>query len=209
MIIREVIEDIHKDTYIPKSDYDKAATVRDYTDGSREVNDVLHKHYRGEKEINHNKYVGKYIKKLDTALAKFKLSKPGKVYSGIPESIEQAYKKYQADRSKPIRLHLPAYTSTSTSLSVAVDFAEESINAFGRLKHPPQILMIELPIGTPAVSIKSVSNYKEEKEVLLPRGMNIEVHPTPSITTKNGVKVYIWKAKALGASPIQIFRDTQ
>jgi hypothetical protein len=200
MIIREIIEDIHKDTYIPKADYDKAATVRGHTFSSREVNDTLHKHYRGEKEINRNKgYVGGHIEKLDTILAKFKLSKPGTVYSGIPESIEQAYKKYKADRSKPIRLHLPAYTSTSTSLSIALNFAGVD----------PQVLMIELPIGTPAVSIKSVSNYKEENEVLLPRGMNIEVQPTPSIIKKYGVKTYIWKAKALGTSPIQIFKDTQ
>ena len=206
MIIREIIEDIHKDTYIPKADYDKAATVRGHTIHSTDVNDALHKHYRGEKEINRNKgYVGGHIEKLDTILAKFKLSKPGTVYSGIPESIEQAYKKYKADRSKPIRLHLPAYTSTSTSLSVATRFAKVS----GTTYSGEHILMIELPIGTPAVSVKSVSNYKEENEVLLPRGMNIEVHPTPSIIPKRDADLYIWKAKALGTSPIQIFKDTQ
>jgi len=206
MIIREIIEDIHKDTYIPKSYYGKAGSVRGYTLSSREVNDTLHKHYRGKKKINRNKgYVGGHIEKLDAILAKFKLSKPGTVYSGIPESIEQAYEKYQADRSKPIRLHLPAYTSTSTSLSVAIRFAKVS----GTTYLGKHILMIELPIGTPAVSIKALSFHKSESEVLLPRGMNIEVHPTPSIIPKKGGNVYIWKAKALGTSPIQIFKDTQ
>jgi len=206
MIIREIIEDIHKDTYIRKDDYDKADPVRDYTDQSSDINDALHKHYRGKKEINRNKgWIGGHIEKLDTILAKFKLSKPATVYSGIPESIEQAYEKYQADRSKPIRLHLPAYTSTSTSLSVAKGYAKVS----GSTYSGEHILMIELPIGTPAVSVKSVSNYKEENEVLLPRGMNIEVHPTPSIIPKRDADLYIWKAKALGTSPIQIFKDTQ
>jgi hypothetical protein len=206
MIIREIIEDIHKDTYIPKSDSDDAYTLRAHTMRSTGVNDALHKHYRGKKVINRNKdNASRQIERMDTILAKFKLSKPGTVYSGIPESIEQAYKKYQADRSKPIRLHLPAYTSTSTSLSVAASFAKVSGTTYsGR-----HILMIELPIGTPAVSVESVSYHKLEKEVLLPRGMNIEVQPTPSIIKKHDNRVYIWKAKALGTSPIQICKDTQ
>jgi len=199
MIIREIIEDIHKDTYIPKADYDKANSVRVYTVHSTDINNALHKHYRGQKVVDPKVRIGRHIKELDTILAKFKLSKPGTVYSGIPESIEQAYEKYKADRSKPIRLHLPAYTSTSTSLSTAINYAG----------YPPQVLMIELPIGTPAVSIKSVSSEEIENEVLLPRGMNIEVQPTPSIIEKAGKKVYIWKSKALGTSPIQIFKDTK
>jgi hypothetical protein len=67
--------------------------------------------------------------------------------------------------------------------------------------------MIELPIGTPAVSLKKISSHDYENEILLPRGIDIEVQPTPEIVEKYGGKIYVWKAKALGHSPIEIFRN--
>jgi hypothetical protein len=67
--------------------------------------------------------------------------------------------------------------------------------------------MIELPIGTPAVSLKKISSHEYEKEVLLPIVLDIKVQPTPEIITKYGGKIYVWKAVALGHSPIEIFRN--
>jgi len=189
-------EGIHKDLAIDPND-PAAEPLYYHTLSSKTINDILHKHYRGQAKINPKSAEGKHIKKIDKILAKFILNKTAKVYTGIPVSVQHAYEKYKADRSKPIRLHLPAYTSTSTSLSQAMIFARESNN----------ILMIELPVGTPAVSVKKISAYDYEKEVLLPRGMEIIVKPTPNVVEKNGKKVYVWQAKALGHSPIQVFQD--
>ena len=193
-----IIEGIHKDVAINDPNDPEFNPLYYHTLGSRTVNNMLHQHYRGETEIDPKSSAGKHIKKMDKVLKRFILSKPAKVYTGVPVSVEHAYEKYKADRSKPIRLHLPAYTSTSTRFLQAASFSVGRGN---------NLLMIELPIGTPAVSLKKISGHDYENEVLLPRGMNIEVQPTPEIIEKYGGKIYVWKSKALGHSPIQIFQD--
>lgn len=193
-----IIEGIHKDVAINDPNDPEFNPLYYHTLGSRTVNNMLHQHYRGETEIDPKSSAGKHIKKMDKVLKRFILSKPAKVYTGVPVSVEHAYEKYKADRSKPIRLHLPAYTSTSTRFLQAVSFSVGRGN---------NLLMIELPIGTPAVSLKKISGHDYENEVLLPRGMNIEVQPTPEIIEKYGGEIYVWKSKALGHSPIQIFQD--
>ena len=190
-------EGIHKDVVADPND-PELDPLYYHTLGSRTVNDFLHRHYRGETEVDPKSHVAKFIKKMDKVLKRFNLSKPAKVYTGVPVSVEHAYEKYKADRSKPIRLHLPAYTSASTR------FLQASSFSVGRGNN---LLMIELPAGTPAVSLKKISNHSYENEVLLPRGIDIEVQPTPEIVEKYGGKIYVWKAKALGHSPIQIFQD--
>jgi len=190
-------EGIHKDVGADPND-PELNPLYYHTLGSRTVNDFLHRHYRGETEVDPKSPVAKFIKKMDKVLKRFNLSKPAKVYTGVPVSVEHAYKKYKADRSKPIRLHLPAYTSTSTSFLQGISFSVGRGN---------NLLMIELPAGTPAVSLKKISNHTYENEVLLPRGIDIEVQPTPEIVEKYGGKIYVWQAKALGHSPIQIFQD--
>jgi len=191
-------EGIHQDVAIDPSDRASSDPLYYQSIDSRFVNNMLHQHYRGKTEIDPKSPAAKRIKTLDKILKRFNLSKPAKVYTGIPVSVEHAYKKYKADRSKPIRLHLPAYTSTSTRFQQAHRFGAAGGN---------NLLMIELPIGTPAVSLKKISRYAQENEVLLPRGMDIEVQPTPNVIEKNGEKIYVWKAVALGHSPIQIFQD--
>jgi hypothetical protein len=191
-------ENIHKDVAIDDPNDPELTPLYYHTLGSRTVNNILHQHYRGETEIDPKSPPAKHIKKMDKVLKRFILSKPAKVYTGIPVSVEHAYEKYKADRSKPIKLHLPAYTSATTKFLQAISFSVGRGN---------NILMIELPIGTPAVSLKKISSHEYEKEVLLPRGIDIKVQPNPEIITKYGGKIYVWKAVALGHSPIEIFRN--
>ena len=191
-------ENIHKDVAIDDPNDPELTPLYYHTLGSRTVNNILHQHYRGETEIDPKSPPAKHIKKMDKVLKRFILSKPAKVYTGIPVSVEHAYEKYKADRSKPIKLHLPAYTSATTKFLQAISFSVGRGN---------NILMIELPIGTPAVSLKKISSHEYEKEVLLPRGIDIKVQTTPEIITKYGGKIYVWKAVALGHSPIEIFRN--
>jgi len=196
-----VTDGIHKNTAMQPGDQGQW-DMRDHSLSSATVNDVLHNHYRGKEKIDLRTQVGKHIKVIDKIISRFILTKPAKVYTGIPVSIQRAYEKYKADRSKPIRLHLPAYTSATTSLVQAAKFSTQQSND----SKTAQVLLIELPVGTPAVSIKNVSAYEYEKEVLLPRGMDIEVQPTPNVVEKNGKTTYIWQAIALGHSPIQIVK---
>ena len=99
-------ENIHKDVAIDDPNDPELTPLYYHTLGSRTVNNILHQHYRGETEIDPKSPPAKHIKKMDKVLKRFILSKPAKVYTGIPVSVEHAYEKYKADRSKPIKLHL-------------------------------------------------------------------------------------------------------
>ena len=201
--------------YRPGSDL---AYIGDYTSDSYNLNDYLHRHYRKAAHTvpkNDEKFYKKQVQSLDRALTLQKLKKPLTVYTAVPESPANAWAVYGADVRRPIRLHLPAYTSTTTSLKVAVQFAENSLptDSVDHRRHPPrnikkgvgdngnQIIMLTIPAGTPASSVKNVSDIPEENEVLLPRGMNIEVNPRPTML-KNGD--YVWHAQVISHDPIQI-----
>jgi hypothetical protein len=64
------------------------------------------------------------------------------------------------------------------------------------------VLKIHLPKGTQAGSIKHLSNYKKENEVLLNRGHDLEIHHEPTVIDhpKKG-KVHIWHAKVVDHNP--------
>lgn len=199
----------------PGSDMDY---IGRYTSDSYNLNDYLHRHYRKAAHTvtkDDEKNYKNQVQSLDRALTLRRLKNPLTVYTAVPESPANAWAVYGADVRRPIRLHLPAYTSTTTSLKVAVQFAEDSLptDSVDHRRHPPrnikkgagdngnQIIMLTIPAGTPASSVKNVSQIPEENEVLLPRGMDIEVNPRPTLL-KNGD--YVWHAQVIGHNPIQI-----
>ena len=147
-------------------------------------------------------------------MANHKLPQQIVVYTGLRQSPAEAWETYGADVTKPIRLHLPAYTSTTTKLKVALIHAGEGeIAQVSRARHKPrnkdapadewgtQILMMTLPAGLPAASVKKISEFPEENEILLPRGMDIEINPSPTVL-KGGD--FVWHATVLSHSPVQI-----
>jgi hypothetical protein len=188
---------LHDTTKIDPKQKNLTNTLLNHTIHSRNVNDFLHKHYSNQpnnaKDIA---YYKKHIGLLDKLLVNHKLSIPITVYTGIPQSPEVAWKKYKVDRKKPIRLHLPAFTSTTTSLYIAKSFA--NLHSTNKNKH---ILMITIPAGTPGGSVTKFSQYPGEGEILLPRGLDIEVNPKPVIIKDN---VYVWHTKVIGHNPIEI-----
>jgi hypothetical protein len=151
-------------------------------------------------------------------LANHKLPEQIVVYTGLKQSPAEAWETYGADVSKPIRLHLPAYTSTTTNFKIALMHVDEDPAQVSRSRHKPrnkdaptdewglQILMITLPAGIPAASVKKISDYENENEILLPRGMDVEINPSPTVL-KNGD--YVWHAQVLGHNPIQIAPPVQ
>ena len=209
------IKTIDEDKSLVNYDYRKANKLHDtttlnakaknlvntldvYTNHSRSLNNFLHRHYRNQpNDVKNVAYYKKHIGALDKLLVNHKLSIPITVYTGLPESPEVAWKKYNVDRKKPIRLHLPAFTSTTTGLYTAKSFASMHNLSNGKL----HILMITIPAGTPGGSIKKFSEYPGEGEILLPRGLDIEVNPKPVITKGN---TYVWHTKVIGHNPIEI-----
>ena len=209
--------DIHRRQTIPKTttqDDPNYKLLYKYTgSGSNVWNNILHRHYRQQR---HGKSQFGKISQIDQYLQKFPLKQNLKVYTGIPESPSRVWEKYQADVNKPVRVHLPAYTSTTTSYTTAyVNFARE--DRISPKDHPARnvnsvsfpvykgmhILHITVPKGYPALSLIDVSQYgDEEEEILLPRGLDVEIDPRPYIKPTPGQPGIIWFAKVVGHNPV-------
>jgi 8-oxo-dGTP pyrophosphatase MutT (NUDIX family) len=208
--------------------------LQDYSEESTSLNDYLHRHYRNQTVNPKTKSKQNYrdqSKSLDTVFKNAKLTRNIKVYTGIPESPGRIWEKYHADVTKPVRVHLPAYTSTTTDFNVAyINFAKADYTDYNN--HRPrnvvkgnlelysmgvvsqgirkvydgsQILHIIVPAGYPAMSMVSVSRYgDDEEEILLPRGLDIEIEPNPYIKTTLGRPIVVWFAKVVGHNPVVI-----
>jgi len=205
-----------------------------YSEQSIQLNNYLHKHYR--KQITNprakpHQYFKGQSKSLDTMFKRVSLKKNLKVYTGIPESPGRIWEKYRADVTKPVRVHLPAYTSTTTNFDIAyISFAQTDYTNYN--DHKPrnvvkgnlnlyskgvvsqgvkevfdghQILHITVPEGYSAISMTDISHYgHDEEEILLPRGLDIEIDPNPYIKTTLGRPIVIWFAKVVGHNPVVI-----
>ncbi len=204
--------------YDNEADWEDSHYVTDYTGGtSQYINDILHQHYRNQ--LASKKDLQRYqrhIAGLDRILSGKKLKQPVTVYTTVPVSPADAWEKYGVDVNEPIRLHLPAYTSTSTSLDVVQNIADDRLEpvSVDRQRHPPrnaqkapqdnwgnQILMLSIPAGTPAASVQKISEYPDENEILMPRGMDIVVNPNPTVLDNGD---YVWHAQVIGHNPVQI-----
>ena len=211
-------KDFSPDYDSDEKDWSDLDHAMDYTGGSRDTNDYLHRQYRKKSKAKELSQHQAKIQALDRLLANHQLPEQIVVYTGLKESPADAWKKYKADVSKPIRLHLPAYTSTTTKLKIALQHVADEVAQVSRKTHQPrnkdapkeewgsQILMITLPKGMPAASVKKVSEYPGENEILLPRGMDIEINPNPTVL-KNGDCV--WHTQVLGHNPVQIAAPMQ
>jgi len=183
----------------------------DYSGESRGINHFLHQHYRNNLPKKQTWNSSKNIGALDRLIGNHRLKSQLVVYSGVKESPADAWLKYKADVTKPIRLHLPAYTSTTTNIERAYEFSDH--DTVSRQRHQPrnkdapaddfgvQVLMITIPPGNPAASLKKISEWPHENEIILPRGLDIEIDPRPTIL-KN--KAHIWHTQVVGHNPVQI-----
>lgn len=202
---------VHKK--IAPSNLSKMSTVektqiKNYTDGSKIVNSFLHKNNKGVELIGSiSDTQRKKIGHLDSALDKHKTIEDTHVYTGIKESPARYFKPIGGKIHDITIAHLPAFTSTSTSLETAEGFAvtdfhpRDENHGVDDEEGSRHVLCIHVPAGTHAMSIKKLSHIPEENEVLLHRGHDIEIHKTPEKIGKNS---YLWHAKIIGrnAKPV-------
>jgi hypothetical protein len=130
------------------------------------------------------------------------------VHTGLSESPHIVVKKEEkriGQKPKRVRLHLPAYTSTSTDENVAKDFAPQDN------KGVEHILHIRVKHDHPAVSmVKAAEESKDshikkcasEKEITLHRGTNLHLNPTPEVEhdAASGRTFHHWFATTDGVS---------
>lgn len=190
-----------------------------YGSVSRSINDFLHKKYRGQDL----KKIPDSLRTLDKEFTKLSLLKKEiRVYTGVPQSPSRIWDLSKSSTNTPVKAHLPAFTSTTTNYSIAQEFSgadEVDLKKFtphkiiGDLaKHKnfdkyvnfAQIIYIIVPAGYNAVSLKNVSGYSRESEILLPRGLDIMINPHPIVILNKGPITCLWGAKVIGSNPIQI-----
>lgn len=178
------------------------AAVSDYTKDSTMLNGYLYNHHKmliaAEKYKDH-------ANNLTELLNKHKTKKSVDVYTGIPYSPARHFDKVDGKVPESKIVHLPAFTSTSTSRRTAATFAREGSHEndanHGVATECKHILKIHVPAGSSAASVKDISSMEHENEVLLNRGHNIEIHHKPEHI---GGNVYQWNAKIVSHKPEKI-----
>jgi hypothetical protein len=181
--------------------------LSDYTDDSRGLNGALHHQYNGKNFQSSYKH---HVDTLTGLLNRHKTKEDSVVYTGLPKSPTQHFE----DHTKDAHVHLPAFTSTSSSLHVAAGFAQAAHHANDKkhgIEHDSggmddgearHVLRLHLPKGTSAASVKKHTFAPDEHEILVNRGHDIKIHPVPQVhTNKNGKKYHIWDAHITDHAP--------
>jgi len=179
-------------------------SVHDYSDDSRPINSMLHQHAKGHdisvpSKVAYKKIVGH----LDSVLRRRKTTEDMHVYTGLKKSPAAHFKKEGGRVPEKKEVHLPAFTSTSTSIKSARGFAEETMHpnderhgiTYPDDGHVRHILKIHVPKGSHAMSLKEKSFAPEENEILMARGHHIEIHHQPEHISKD---TYMWHARVVG-----------
>jgi hypothetical protein len=180
--------------------------IHHYTRGSLALNTALHKHHTKGTPLTDDEH--EHATQLSNAMHKHKTSEDIHVYTGLKKSPVEHFNAPKENA----KVHLPAYTSTSSSQKTASNFASDSTHKNDKhhdVKHNPEwgaqhILKLHVPKGTHAVSVKKRSEFEHEHEVTLDRGHDIEIHHTPEHLGNN---VYQWHGKIVGHTPAKLKKE--
>jgi hypothetical protein len=216
---------------------DAKEAVSEYTYDSTDINRSLFNHHKtGQHPKDYDDYVGKHrqmfvpsgniyhahdhIKRLDDVMNNHKIAKDTHVFTGLSRPPMEHFK---GKTNKPVKVHFPAYTSTSTNFDVTPNFSKNAKSADehkplntdakrpknGKTKH---ILKIHVPKGTPGGSVRHLSRYQDEEdhsmaenEILLHRGMDMEIHHQPTLVNHpyHG-HLTVWHARVVGHNPAKL-----
>lgn len=137
-------------------DTDKAA-LQNYTDDLKDVNRKM----VDGKELSPDEST--MVDKVSKILDKNKTTDDMVVYSGTNKKHADVIE----NSLEPI--HHPSFVSSSISPNIARGFAE---------KHGGHIIELHIPKGTPSAYVSHISAHDGEREVILPRGMKINIDHT-------------------------------
>jgi hypothetical protein len=122
--IHEKAAPIHDNLSEPHLD-----AVKEYSDDSHSINDMLHRHDRGYDISTRNSSDYKNTAKhLDAALNQHKTNEDIHVYTGIKYLPSKHFKKVDGKIPEKTTVKLPAYTSTSSSFHSAREFSDMTMH---------------------------------------------------------------------------------
>ena len=208
--IHESIAPLHDDRMSP----DEKKTVKTYSDESYPYNRLLHRHDKGSMTSTpnfdaHKKVIGH----MDSLLEKHKTTSDMHVFTGIEFSPAKHFKRVDGKVPTSTKMHMPAFTSTSTSLRAAREFSQETSHpnddrhgVNSEVEEKRHVLKIHVPAGSHAMSLMKHSFVPSEKEVVLHRGHTIEVHHEPEKIDDN---TYMWHAKIVDHKKADLSKDNE
>ena len=163
-------------------------------------NALWNHHHKTEIEDSFNKKQHErglaYSHELTKVVEKHKTPHDFTLFTGISQEHADSLK--LKGRNEPSKFHHPGFISTSTDYKQALNFTGGPPKS-GEENH---VIRLEVPKGTQGGSIRHVSSYRKENEVLLNRGHDLEIHHEPTIIDHpKGGKVHIWHAKVVGHNP--------
>ena len=201
--------ELHKRHTIPKSN-----VLVEYSKESKNINDVLHKTHKGE-DPNAGR-LKEYAQKLHLTISQLAdtmngvvTTEPIEVFTGIKFSPIDKWKELQVDLTNPIVLHNPAFTSTTTSIDVALKFSvfvPTPISIMGVKNQSDyksgsvmckNVLKMTVPKGYHAGSLLESSVLKFEKEFLVQKGMDLKIYPKPEYHLEGGKVVLVWQCEII------------
>lgn len=174
--------------------------IRKYTDNSYTMNKGLYIHATtGKNKLENKPFLRQTVNGLDSIHAP--ISGNHVLYSGVRWNPSDASEMTYHFSDDHLAMHLPAFTSTTTSIKKASSFAQASDRSGGK-KH---IIRFNLKHGDIALPVHaSYAAATEENEVILPRNTIIKISRTPSeiIKPSTGSKIpssetHIWDAHIL------------
>jgi hypothetical protein len=173
--------------------------LRRYSWDSKQISNLLHRMYKKQPFDPANlNYFKDDILMLDDIMFNHLIKQNITLYHGLKENPIRVWKKYNVPANKSVRVHFPGFISTTDDFDVTRYFAEPDLDQ-------RNILEIDVPAGTPGLSIKNLSTMPKENEILLSRGLDIEIQPNPTqVRTFLGSIVHVWNAKVVGVNPSEI-----
>ncbi len=186
------------------TDDDKTHVYR-YSSASRPFNKFLYDSHKSEqKSPKEFKVFGFHnfthdIQGLDAATHRNQLEHPLTTFSGI------GWHPHERMDDDGI-IHLPTFSSTTTSKSVAYQFAKSNTLAEN---NPLHILRIKNNVGDRGFYTKDdpvITMYEGEKEYIIPRNTKIKVNKTPStyVDKSSGKPVHVWDAERIHTEPADV-----
>ena len=216
----DLSNDYHRDIHLQRAPMhtdkmtpEEIDAVKKYTDDSKDLNRSLHSIYNGANKVEIHNYDDNVdrAKMIDTALDKHQTHDDFHVYTGVRRSPSRYFEKDASGNLKPTIVHLPAFTSASSSKLNAEGFTKmvshENDENHGITERTNHILKIHVPKGSKAASVAALSWLPTEKEILLHRGYNIEVDPHPTKETSGIVKsepLHVWHARIIEHKPTNL-----
>lgn len=161
--------------------------VNDYTGGSADTNMALYKHHT--EGLTLPDHFQQHLNKLDSAVGYHKLKHDLTVYSGVTGRVPK-----DAATHPERKVYHPGYVSTSLSSRTAIQFAKPDSEG------NQHVLRIHLKKGHSALPILHHSRFKNENEVIVPRGHTFKISDNPEIhhfkaeDTGDQKKLHIWDA---------------